>query len=242
MRNLWTKFKTCVKRGEVNSAPCLVISANRESLFHHLRPLGLGLCRSEDGGDECDAFDAFLDAGGVNLRDGFSCNFGTERTERLAVEVGKGFDVPLGMSPRNARRLLGVVAQVAVTARVARDETCGVFDVQIVGVLLSPFETEIRSEDADFERVFFARLDLRRVENAFRAALVADEDVTVIFQLVAWDEGGDVRAERIDFKARDELHEVFAMRPQVTHAAGRSCDLGIHAPHGEIVGGCFDEP
>jgi hypothetical protein len=104
------------------------------------------------------------------------------------------------------------------------------FHDELVRVLLVPLEPGLRAVDADVEVVLVADADLRGVQHALRAALVAHEDVAVVVELAALHEGREVGAERIDVQAGDVAREVFGVRADVAHAAGGAAALRVGAP------------
>ena len=83
-----------------------------------------------------------------------------------------------------------------------------------------PLEPAEFAIDADVEVVLLAHGNLGRVENALRAIVKAEEDIAVVIQRTAFDEGGQVGGEFFDVEAGDELREVFGMGADVAEATG----------------------
>ena len=68
-------------------------------------------------------------------------------------------------------------------------------------MLLMPLQRGLGAVDANVQVVFLTDADLRRVNDALRPALEADQNVAVIVELAAFNERRQVRAERVDAQA-----------------------------------------
>src|SRR5258705_11388803 len=97
-----------------------------------------------------------------------------------------------------------------------------------------PRERSAVSIDADVEIVLIPDGDLRALEDAFGAALEAEQDAGVVIEASIRDEGREVGAEGIDLKSGDIAREMLAVGPDVSDRARRSCaggDIGTHCEH-----------
>src|SRR5688572_7806645 len=98
-----------------------------------------------------------------------------------------------------------------------------------------PFEAALLAVNTDVQVVLFADTDLRAVEDAFRAAAEAQEDVAIVIEFASFDKGRNVRCEFADLQPGDVFREVFGMRPDVANATGGSALLRIGAPSGLLL-------
>ena len=73
------------------------------------------------------------------------------------------------------------------------------------------------------------------MQDALRAALVADEHVGVIIKQTAGDVGAEVGGDLLDLEAGDVLHEVLGVRADVAHAVRDAGAVRIHAPVGDLL-------
>ena len=71
--------------------------------------------------------------------------------------------------------------------------------------------------DAQPQPVLLAHRDLRGVDDAPRPALVVDQQVRVVLQLVTRAEGGGVRAQGFHFETADVARQVPGVQPDVPH-------------------------
>ena len=78
------------------------------------------------------------------------------------------------------------------------------------------------------------------MENPFSAALEAQQDIAVVVELTAVDEGGDVGGEFGDVQAGDVFGEVFGVGADVTDAAGGAAFGRIRAPRGLFLTAFFE--
>src|SRR3712207_5476287 len=99
------------------------------------------------------------------------------------------------MSRRQPRRPLGLLAEVVVPAAEHLDWGSELLVGQIVGILLAPLEASLGTVDPDAEVVFLSGGDLRGDHDALGAALVADQEVAVVVETSALDEGSQVGAD-----------------------------------------------
>ncbi len=97
---------------------------------------------------------------------------------------------------------------------------------------LMPFEAAFFAVHADVEIVFLANADLGGVQNSFGAVVETEEDVDVVIEDAAFDEGGDVGSEFFDFYAGDVFGKIFGVRADVADAAPCSALFGVGAPEG----------
>ena len=73
------------------------------------------------------------------------------------------------------------------------------------------------------------------MEHAPRTVVEAQQDVAVVFQQTAVDEGGQVGTDGVDAKSGDRLGEILGVGPDVADAAGDPCTLRIRPPVGLLL-------
>ncbi len=106
-------------------------------------------------------------------------------------------------------------------------------------MLLVPFEPALGAVDPDLDVVLVADRHLARPEHALGAALVAQQDVDVVIDLAAFDEGVDIGEHGIQLEAGDEGREIVGMGPDIADgAAARLFRIG--APGGLLLAGLLD--
>ena len=103
-----------------------------------------------------------------------------------------------------------------------------------------PLESAEFAIDADGEVVLLAHGDLGRVEDALRAVVEAEEDIAVVIQRAALNEGGEVGGEFLDVETGDELREVFGMGADVAEATGCAGFGRIGAPGSLLLAGFLE--
>ena len=166
---------------------------------------------------------------------GFSVDGATDVGGEVFVDVCEGLEVALGMSGRGSSGREGRGPEVTVSGSVDFHGFVHPFNEEGVGLLLMPFEAAFFSVDANVEVVFFADADLRAMENAFRAVFQTDEDVRVVVELTAFDEGGEVSCEFLNFQAGDVFCEIFGMGADVADAACCAGAGGVGSPRGLLL-------
>ena len=147
-----------------------------------------------DEGHATDAVGNFwiVEGGGVG---GCPIDDGAEVVGEVAVDIGKSFEIALGMASRDACVRGGIRPEVAEAGAADFRWAVVPFHKERVGFLLVPLEATEFAIDANGEVILLADGNLGRVEDALRAVVEAEEDIAVVIQRAALNEGGEVGGE-----------------------------------------------
>jgi hypothetical protein len=135
---------------------------------------------------------------------------------------------------------VGVGAQVGVAAP---QQPHGALERRVpegVGVLLPPGQRAGLAVDLQHEVVLVPDLDLRRHEDAAGAADEAQQQVAVVVEAAARDEGGEVGADGLDLEAGHGGDQVLGVRADVADGARGAAARRVGAPLGLLRAGVLE--
>ena len=158
----------------------------------------------------------------------------------VAVELGEGFEVALGVAAGRAGRRRRDGRQRRHAAGQALGGLTGRVPGQRIGRFLVPVQRGLGAVDAQAQVVFLARRDLAGPEQAARAVGVAQLHLHMVIDAPAGHEGGQLGADPLWHEAGDELGELRRVRADVAEAACRAGQRGVGAPRGLLLAGGFE--
>ena len=158
-----------------------------------------------------------------------------DRLEDAEVDVREGLEVALGVTRRDARRLLCRLGEVVVPAAQRAHRAARRRVLEQVRILLAPRDRSLAAVHPDADVVLVADLDLRGDEQAAHAALEPQQHRGVVVEQAPGHDRRDVGRDVRDVPARDRGGEVLGVRADVPH---RPCDARarrVGAPLGLLV-------
>src|SRR5690606_13548896 len=156
-----------------------------------LRPLGFAACAEDRALDEAHA------ARAVEHRRVVTAGVATglaplDGVGYRSVDVGEGLEERLGVTRRQTSGALRGLAQVPVATPQQFDRAVERRVPQLVGFLLSPSERGLLPVYLQHQVVLVPDLDLRCDHHALGATLEAQQQVAVVVETAAGNEGGEV--------------------------------------------------
>ena len=133
-----------------------------------------------------------------------------------------------------------VGADVAVASLPDLFRLVDLADVQVVRMLLVPFQAGLLAVDPDREVVLFADGDLAGVQDALGPVVELEQAVAVVVHLASLDEGRQIGADVRDLQAGDVLGQVRGVGADVADAAAGAGLLGVGPPTGLHLAGLLE--
>mmetsp|Transcript_27183 Transcript_27183/g.49615 ORF Transcript_27183/g.49615 Transcript_27183/m.49615 type:complete len:295 (-) Transcript_27183:156-1040(-) len=155
-----------------------------------------------------------------------------DRIRSFAVDIGKAFQIPLGMPRRHPAHPGGGIAR---TGPIAGDQPFGFAKrrvPQIVWILLRPFQPAGLAIDPNAQRVFIARRHLRTPQHPLGSAVKAQHYMPVVVHRTARHKGIQIGGKAFDLKPGDEPGEVMGMGANVTGGPSGPRPRRISTPFG----------
>src|SRR3712207_3413904 len=135
---------------------------------------------------------------------------------------------------------LGLLAEVIVAPAEHLDRSPDPLVGQIVGILLAPLEASLGTVNPDAQVVLLSRGNLRGDHDALGATLVADQEVAVVVEASALDEGGQVGADLGHLETGYRVDQVFGVGAYVSDGPSYPRARWVGTPLGLLSPGLLE--